>query len=230
MFSLKEKIKLTILIPALNEEKTIEIVIKKAQKWIEKNNVEGEILVINNSSTDKTKEIAIKNKAKVIDLDKIGYGNALRTGIKNAKSDYIIMGDADDSYNFLELKDFVKNLEEGYDLVIGNRYSNMEKGAMKWSHRYIGTPILTKMLNKKYNLNLKDINCGLRGMKKDKILGLDLKSEGMEFASEMIIKAKKANLKIKEIPINFYKDKRNKKSNLNTVRDGISHLKTIIKG
>ena len=179
-------VELTILIPALNEEKTIEIVIKKAQKWLEKNKVNGEILVSNNNSTDKTKEIAIKNKTRVIDVPEIGY-----------------------------------------DLVIGNRFYHMEKGAMKWSHKYIGTPLLSYIIKKKYKINLKDVNCGLRGFKKNAINNLNLKCGGMEFASEMIIRAKQENLKIKEIPINFYKDKRNSKSHLNTIRDGLKHLKII---
>lgn len=219
---------LSILIPARNEENTIEMVIKKAQKWMKMNHIEGEVLVANNNSTDKTKEIAIKNQARVIDVKEIGYGNTLREGIKEANGKYIIMGDADDSYNFLELDDFYKLLNNGYDLVIGNRYHYIEKGAMKWTHRYLGTPLLTKMINKKYKLNLKDINCGLRGMKKEKILELNLKSEGMEFASEMVIKAKQANLKIAETPIKFYKDKRNHKSHLNTVKDGFRHIEIIL--
>lgn len=219
---------LSILIPARNEENTIEMVIKKAQKWMKMNHIEGEILVVNNNSTDKTKEIAINNQARVIDVKEIGYGNTLREGIKEANGKYIIMGDADDSYNFLELDDFYKLLNNGYDLVIGNRYHYIEKGAMKWTHRYLGTPLLTKMINKKYKLNLKDINCGLRGMKKEKILELNLKSEGMEFASEMVIKAKQANLKIVETPIKFYKDKRNHKSHLNTVKDGFRHIEIIL--
>lgn len=219
---------LSILIPARNEENTIEMVIKKAQKWMKMNHIEGEILVVNNNSTDKTKEIAINNQARVIDVKEIGYGNTLREGIKEANGKYIIMGDADDSYNFLELDDFYKLLNNGYDLVIGNRYHYIEKGAMKWTHRYLGTPLLTKMINKKYKLNLKDINCGLRGMKKEKILELNLKSEGMEFASEMVIKAKQANLKIAETPIKFYKDKRNHKSHLNTVKDGFRHIEIIL--
>lgn len=221
--------KVTILIPARNEENTIGNVIEKAQKWLEKNKIQGEIIVANNASTDKTKEFAIKYDVKIIDISNIGYGNALREGIKHADGDYIIMGDADESYNFLEISEFINKLEDGYDLVIGNRYYRMEKGAMKWTHKYIGTPILTKIVNKKYGLNLKDINCGLRGFKKDKILELGLKSKGMEFASEMIIKAKQANLRITEIPIDFYKDKRNKKSNLKPVKDGIEHLKLILK-
>lgn len=138
------------------------------------------------------------------------------------------MGDADDSYNFLEIEDFIKNLKQGYDIVIGNRYAKkMEKGAMKFLHKYIGTPILSFIIRKKYKAKIKDINCGLRGFAKQKILELNLKTEGMEFASEMIIKATKAGLRIKEIPIHFYKDKRDKKSHLNTIKDGIRHLRLI---
>lgn len=221
-------IELTILIPALNEEKTIEIVIKKAKEWLDINNVNGEILVSNNNSTDKTKEIAINSHVRVIDVEKRGYGKALIEGIKKSKGKYIIMGDADDSYNFLEIDNFYKELKNGTDVVIGNRYNSIEKGAMKWSHRYIGTPLLSYIIRKKYHIDIKDVNCGLRGFNKEKIMKLSLKCEGMEFASEMIIKAKKADLKIKEIPINFYKDKRNCKSHLNTIKDGFKHFKLIL--
>ena len=225
---MENEIELTILIPALNEETTIEIVIKKAQKWIQDNNVRGEVLISNNNSIDNTKQIAINNKVRVIDVEKRGYGNAIIEGIKQANGKYIIIGDADDSYNFLEINEFIDNLDKGYDLVIRNRYYHMEKGAMKFLHKYIGTPLLTYILNKKYNLKLHDINCGLRAFKKDKILSLNLNCEGMEFASEMIVKAKKSELNIKEIPINFYKDKRNKKSHLNTIRDGFKHMRVIM--
>ena len=225
----KKKMELTILIPALNEEKTIEIVIKKAKKWIQDNKVDAEVLIANNNSIDKTKEIAIKNGARVVDVENKGYGNALWTGIKSALGKYIIMGDADDSYNFLEITEIYNELKNGNDLVIGNRFHNMEKGAMKWSHRYIGTPMLTFLIRKIYKVNIKDVNCGLRGMKKDKIIELNLETTGMEFASEMIIKADQNKLKIKEVPINFYKDKRNHKAHLNTIKDGIRHLKVILK-
>lgn len=218
----------TILIPALNEEETIEIVIKKANKWLKMNCVNGEILVVNNGSSDKTKDICERNNIKVINELKRGYGNALITGIRNANSKYIIMGDADDSYNFLEIKDFLVKLRDGYDLVIGNRFNYIEKGAMKWTHRYIGTPLLNFLVNKLYHLNIQDINCGLRGIKREKILKLKLEVSGMEFASEMIIKAKQSNLRICQVPINFYKDKRNRKSSLNTIKDGYRHLKVIL--
>lgn len=166
---------LTILIPALNEEKTIKIVIEKAQKWIKENKIDGEILVIDNGSRDNTKEIALKSGARVIHIVKRGYGVALINGIKNSLGKYVIFGDADDSYNFLELDDFWNKLNSGYDVVIGNRYAgNMEKGSMKFSHKYIGTPILSYLVRKKIGLEIKDINCGLRGISKEKFLSLRL--------------------------------------------------------
>lgn len=219
---------LTILIPALNEENTIEIVIKKAKNFLEKNKIEGEVLVINNASKDRTKEIALRSGARVEDEEKIGYGNALRSGIEKAKGKYIIMGDADDSYNFLEIKEIYEELLKGNDLVIGNRYYNLEKGSMKFLNRYIGTPLINFLLNTKNKINIKDVNCGLRGFEKEKIEKIKLKSEGMEFASEMIIKAVKEGLKIKQININFYKDARGKKSHLNIFRDGIRHVIMIL--
>lgn len=225
---MNKDIELTILIPALNEEKTIEIVVKKAKKWLEENNVNGEILVVNNGSIDKTKEIALKNGAVVANELNKGYGSALITGINMARGKYIIMGDADDSYNFLEINSFYEELKNGNDLVIGNRFYHIEKNAMKWTHRYIGTPFLSFLIRKKYKIQLKDINCGLRGFNKEKMLKLNLSCTGMEFASEMIIKAKLNNFRIKEVPINFYKDKREKKSNLKVIRDGLRHMRVIL--
>ena len=220
---------LTILIPALNEEKTIEIVINKAEEYIKSKKINGEILIANNGSIDKTKELAMKLGARVVDIETKGYGITIIEGIKNANGNYIIIGDADDSYNFLELDDFVQAFNEGYDIVIGNRYGKvMEKGSMKISHKYIGTPILGWLIRKKYKKTIHDINCGLRGGKKEKLINLDCNCDGMEFASEMMIKAIKKNMKIKEVPINFYKDKREGKSHLNAIRDGIKHLKVIL--
>ena len=153
---------LTILIPALNEEKTIGLVIEKAKKWLEKNNVNGEILVVNNGSEDRTKEIAIELGARVIDFAPKGYGLALRKGIEKAYGKYIIMGDADDICNFLEIDEMYKKLISGNDIVIGNRYGgHMEKGSMKLLHKYIGTSIISYLIRKRYNLKIRDINCGL---------------------------------------------------------------------
>ncbi|MGN1270090.1 MAG: glycosyltransferase family 2 protein [Clostridia bacterium] len=221
---------LTILIPALNEEDTIEIVIKKSQKIIKKMQIEAEILVVNNGSTDKTKQISEHMGARVIDVFNKGYGNALREGIKEAKGKYIIMGDADDSYNFLEIEEFVQKLEEGYDIVIGNRYGKkMEKGAMPFLHKYVGTPMISNLIKRRFHTKIKDVNCGLRGGKKQALMMLNCQAEGMEFASEMLIKAIKQKLKIVEIPIFFYKDKRTKKPHLRPIKDGIRHLRVIYK-
>ena len=219
---------LTILIPCLNEEKTIGICIKKAKKFIEANKIDGEILIADNGSTDKSIEIAKRHGANIIQVKEKGYGSALIQGTKKAKGKYIIMGDADDSYNFLELEQFIEKLEKGYDLVIGNRYKGkMEKGAMKITHKWIGTPIISLLIRKKYKIKIHDINCGLRGYNKEKIIQTNCQAKGMEYATEMMIKAQKNNLKITEIPINFYKDKRNKKSHLKTIPDGIRHIKLI---
>lgn len=221
---------LTILIPALNEEQTIGTCVKKAKKFLETNNIEGEVLVANNNSVDNTENIAKSEGARVILVEKCGYGAALIEGSKQAKGKYTIMGDADDSYNFLELEPFLNELYKGYDIVIGNRYKGkMEKGSMKISHKYIGTPIISMIARNLYHIPVGDFNCGLRGYNTQKINDLNCTASGMEYATEMLIKARNANLKITEIPINFYKDKRNKKSHLRTVRDGYRHLKTIIK-
>ena len=221
---------LTILIPALNEEQTIGTCVKKAIKFIKDNNIEGEVLVADNNSTDKTVDIAEKEGAKVIKVINKGYGNALIEGNKEAKGKYTIMGDADDSYNFLELEELLGKLRQGYDVVIGNRYKGkMEKGAMKFTHKYIGTPIISKLGRIIYNVKIGDFNCGLRGYKTNRINELNCICGGMEYATEMIIKAKKNNLKIIEVPINFYRDKRNRKPHLKTIQDGIKHIATLIK-
>jgi len=221
---------LTILIPCLNEEETIGICIEKAKRFLEENKIDGEVLIADNGSTDNSRKIAVQLGARVEKVKKRGYGAALIEGTKNAKGKYTIMGDADDSYNFLELQEFVKELRVGNDLVIGNRYKGkMEKGAMKWSHKYIGTPVISFVARVLYNIPVGDFNCGLRGYNTEKIIDLNCQADGMEYATEMLIKARKANLKIKEISINFYKDKRDRAPHLNTIRDGIRHMKLILK-
>ena len=220
---------LTILIPALNEEQTIGKCIQKANKFLIENNIKGEVLVADNGSTDKTIEIAKSLNARVVNVKERGYGNALINGSKEAWGRYTIMGDADDSYNFLEIMPIVEKLREGYDFVIGNRFKGkMEKGAMPFSHKYIGTPIISWLGRMKCKAKIGDFNCGLRGYDTKKINALNCKCGGMEYATEMIIKAKNANLKIIEIPINFYKDGRNKKPHLRAIKDGLRHLKVII--
>lgn len=191
-------------------------------------NIQGEVLVANNNSKDSTATIAKQEGARVINVKQKGYGITLIEGSRSAKGKYTIIGDADDSYDFLEAKGFINELRKGNDLVIGNRFKgNIQKGAMKFSHRYIGTPIISFLSSKKYSIPVGDFNCGMRGYVTEKINNLKCKSTGMEYATEMLIEAKKQNLKIIEIPINFYKDKREAKSHLRTIRDGIRHLKVI---
>ena len=220
---------LTILIPALNEEKTIGICIEKANKFLKEYNVNGEVLVADNGSTDETIKIAENLGARVVNVKEKGYGNALINGGKEAKGKYTIMGDADDSYNFLEIMPILEKLREDYDFVIGNRYKGkMEKDAMPFSHKYIGTPIISWIGRMKYKVEIGDFNCGLRGYDTKKINELNCKCEGMEYATEMIIRVKKANLKMIEIPINFYKDGRDKRPHLKTIEDGFRHFKVLL--
>lgn len=224
------ELELTILIPCLNEEKTLGICIEKALRFLRENNINGEVLIADNGSTDKSVEIAKKCGVRIIEVSEKGYGNALINGSKQAKGKYTIMGDADDSYNFLEIMPILNKLRTGTDLVMGNRYKGkMEKGAMKWTHKYIGTPIISLIGRIKYKINVGDFNCGLRGYDTDKINSLNCKCGGMEYATEMIVKAKKENLKIEEVKINFYKDKRMARPHLRAIKDGIRHLKLLLK-
>lgn len=228
---MKKDNKLTILFPCLNEEKTIEVSINDAKDNIKKINMDNnyEILVVDNGSTDNSAKIAKELGAKVINEKEKGYGNALRKGIKKASGKYIIFADCDNSYKFENIKDFISLLEEDADFVIGNRFKGkMEKSAMPFTHKYIGTPIISLIGNALYKIKVSDFNCGLRAIKKDSFKELDFKCGGMEFATEMLIKAKKNNLIIKEVPINFYKDNRDRKPHLRTVKDGIRHLKVLV--
>ncbi len=223
------KLLFSIVIPCLNEEMTLPIVIKKGLSVIKRLGLRGEVIVVDNDSSDNSVKIAEEMGARVIHCSIKGYGNALRYGLDNAYGQYIIMGDADDSYNFEEIDDFVKYLDKNYDLVIGTRLKGkIEKGAMPMLHRYLGTPVLTSIINLLFNTNISDCNCGMRGIKKSSFKKLKLESSGMEFASEMIIKAGTMKFNIKEIPITLYKDKRDIKPHLNTWKDGWRHLRFIL--
>ena len=221
---------LTILIPCLNEENSLGICIDKAKKFLADNNIDGEVLIADNGSTDNSVRIALDKGAKVIVAGIKGYGSALLTGIGNAKGKYTIMGDADDSYDFSDLMPFVEKLREGYDLVMGNRFAGgIEEGAMPWSHKYIGNPVLSTIGRILYHSKLKDWHCGLRGFNTKSIKKLYLTSLGMEFASEMVIKAEKNHLKTCEVPTKLYKDKRGRKPHLRSIPDGLRHLKVLFK-
>lgn len=226
-----EELELTILIPCLNEEETIGDCVKCGIEFLNKNNVYGEVLVIDNNSNDQSLKIARKSGARVIKEKNRGYGSALIRGIKEAKGKYIIMGDADGSYDFSICMSFLELLRKDYDLVMGNRFlGGIEKDAMPLLHKYIGNPLLSFIGRKLFHIEVGDFHCGLRGFNGEKFKNLDLSCTGMDFASEMVIKAKLNNCKITEIPIILHKDKRiNTVSHLSSFKDGMLHLKIIFR-
>ena len=183
----KQKVKLTILMPCLNEAETLEICIWKANHWLTKTSTDGEVVIADNGSTDGSQEIARKNGARVVDVPNRGYGSALYCGALNAWGEYIIMGDSDDSYDFNNLDLFIQKLDQGFDLVMGNRFlGGIAPGAMPWKNRYIGNPILTFVGRVFFKCPAKDFHCGLRGFRRDAFLRMDLRTTGMEFASEFV--------------------------------------------
>jgi len=222
-------IEFSIVIPCLNEEKTLAIVIKKALVSFEQLKIKGEIVVSDNGSTDDSVKIAEELGARVIHCPEKGYGNALKCGFSGAYGKYLIHGDADDSYDFSKIDGFIQYLRKGYDMVIGTRIKGrIEKGAMPFLHRYLGTPVLTFILNLFFGTRISDCNCGMRGLTKKAFEKMALTSGGMEFASEMVVKAGILKLKIKEIPITLYRDKRDRPPHLNTWRDGWRHLRFML--
>jgi len=220
-------VEVTVIIPTLNEEKTIATCIQKIKKVFKEYNIKGEIIV-SDSSTDKTPQIAKKLGAKVVHPDRRGYGYAYIYAFKHAKGKYIIMGDGDNTYDFLEIPKLLKPLKNGEaDLVIGSRLKGkVMPGAMPWLHRYIGNPLLTGILNLFFKIRVSDAHCGFRAIKKDALQKLNLKTSGMEFASEMLIEAKRKNLKISEVPIVYYP--RQGQSKLRSFKDGWRHLKYML--
>ncbi|MCB0271465.1 MAG: glycosyltransferase family 2 protein [Bdellovibrionales bacterium] len=222
-------LELTILMPCLNEAETLATCIQKAKASIEKLGIQGEVLIADNGSTDDSIQIATQNGARVIQVTQKGYGNALKAGINNAAGKYIIMGDADDSYDFLHLELFVTKLREGYDLVMGNRFQGgVQKGAMPFLHRYLGNPILSFIGRLFFRIPIGDFHCGLRGLRKERIQSLSLVCDGMEFASEMVVKAAKKNLYICEVPTTLSPDGRSRPPHLRSFRDGWRHLKFLL--
>lgn len=215
--------------PCLNEAETLEICIKKAHKFLNKKKINGEILIADNGSTDGSKKIASKNGARIIDVKEKGYGNALNYGIQNARGEYIIMGDADDSYDFTELDAFMEKFSKGYELVMGNRFKGgIKKGAMPKLHRYIGNPVLSGIGKLLFKSEVSDFHSGLRGFRRQSILDLNLVTTGMEYASEMVVKATLNKLKITEVPVVLYPDGRSRPPHLRSWRDGWRHLTFLL--
>lgn len=222
---------LTILMPCLNEAATLPVCINKAKSFLGENNIDGEILIADNGSTDGSVDIAKESGARVIIVPEKGYGSALMTGIRESSGEFVIMGDSDDSYDLKNLMPFLEKLRDGNDLVIGNRFrGGIGKGAMPFLHRVFGNPFLSFVGRKRYKCDIGDFNCGLRGFRRDSILSLGLETKGMEFACEMIAKSCIRGLKITEIPTPLKKDGRGRPSHLRSFSDGWKQFVLLIKG
>jgi glycosyltransferase involved in cell wall biosynthesis len=227
------ELELSIVMPCLNEAKTLPVCIAKAQRYLESAGISGEVIVADNGSTDGSIEVAKAAGAEVVRVSERGYGSALRAGITHAKGTYVIMGDADDSYDFSALEPFVTELRRGTRLVMGNRFKGgIKPGAMPVLHRYLGNPVLSFIgrlfFSNESKGRIGDFHCGLRGFHRESILGLGLCSTGMEFASEMVVKASLANLTMREVPTVLHPDGRDRAPHLNTWRDGWRHLRFLL--
>lgn len=226
---MKKKPELSIVMPCLNEAETLETCIKKSQSFFDTQNVNGEIIIADNGSTDSSVEIAKANNAIVVHAKQKGYGSALKAGIESANGTYIIMGDADDSYDFSNLSPYLNKLREGYDLVMGNRFKGgIEKDAMPFLHKYLGNPILSFIGRLFFKTSIGDFHCGLRGFSIAAYNKMNLKTSGMEFASEMVVKSRLNNLSITEVPTTLKKDGRSRKPHLKTWSDGWRHLRFLM--
>jgi glycosyltransferase involved in cell wall biosynthesis len=217
----------SVVIPCLNEAETIALCVRKAKAAIERSGLAGEVIVVDNGSTDGSPQLAAEEGAQVLREPRRGYGNAYLAGLAAARGRYIVMGDGDDTYNFDEVDRFVEALEGGADLVMGSRLKGrIHKGAMPALHRYVGNPVLTRVLNRFYGSGVSDAHCGMRALRRDTLESLDLRMPGMEFASEMVIRASKAGLRIEEIPIEYHV--RRGESKLHSFRDGWRHLRFLL--
>lgn len=226
---LASEVELTVVMPCLNEERTVGTCVRKAISTINKLGIAGEVLVVDNGSTDRSIEVAEKAGARVIRHHLKGYGNALRRGFDEARGQFIIMGDADDSYDFTDLGRFVEKLRGGADICLGNRLGGeIKPGAMPRLHQYLGNPGLTWLTNRLFHANIGDVYCGMRGFRKSAVRRLNLTMPGMELATEMVIKGTLSKLKVEEIPITLWPDGRDRKPHLRSFRDGWRTLRFML--
>jgi glycosyltransferase involved in cell wall biosynthesis len=222
-------IEASVVIPCLNEAQSIALCVDKALAGIKAAGIGGEVVVADNGSTDGSQQIAAEHGARVVHAVIKGYGHALRAGIEAARGQFIIMGDADDSYDFSEVPRFVAKWREGWDVVMGNRFrGEIKAGAMPWHHKYIGNPVLAGLLRVLFHTSIGDSHCGMRGFTKSVYQQMDLRTTGMEFASEFVIKAAKLNVRMTEIPITLWPDKRGRPPHLRSFHDGWRHLRLML--
>lgn len=224
-----DELELSVVIPCLNEAETLGKCIEKAQKVMCENDIRGEIIIADNGSVDGSQEIAERMGASVVHVPEKGYGSALQGGIAAAKGKYVIMGDADDSYDFLEIPRFMEKLDQGYELVMGNRFrGEIKPGAMPFLHRYFGNPVLSSLGRLFFRSVCSDFHCGMRGFNRNAILALNLHTTGMEFASEMVVSATLYDLRTTEVPITLWPDGRSRPPHLRSWRDGWRHLRFLL--
>jgi glycosyltransferase involved in cell wall biosynthesis len=222
-------IELTILMPCLNEAETLGACVRQARQFLADNKIDGEVLVADNGSTDGSRDIATAEGARTVPVPQRGYGAALLGGIEAARGRYVIMGDADQSYDFSALMPFVEKLRAGYDLVMGNRFKGgIAPGAMPNSHKYLGNPVLSGLGRLFFSIPIGDFHCGLRGFNRDRVRELGLSTTGMEFASEMVVRSALASYRMTEVPTTLSKDGRSRPPHLNTWRDGWRHLRFLL--
>jgi len=224
-----DELELSIILPCLNEAETVALCVGKAVRWLHDAGVAGEVIVADNGSTDDSPDLARAAGARVVTVRRKGYGNALLRGIRAARGRYVLMADADDSYDLENLGPFLEHLRNGDDLVMGNRFAGgIEPGAMPWLHRRIGNPVLSGIGRLFFRTPVRDFHCGIRAFRKDAIVDLGLRAGGMEFASEMIVKASLANLRISEVPTTLRPDGRSRAPHLRSFRDGWRHLRFLL--
>src|SRR5436305_7632500 len=223
------RVEVSIVMPCLNEAETLASCIQSAQRALESGGLHGEVIVADNGSTDGSVVIAKELGARVVEVSRRGYGNALIGGIEAADGDFVIMGDADASYDFGAIGAFVDRLRSGDDLVVGNRFlGGIAPGAMPWSHRWVGNPVLTRIGRVFFHAPVGDMHCGLRAFRKEAFLRMHLRATGMEFASEMVIKAALKRMRISEVPVRLRPDGRTRPPHLRTWRDGWRHLRFML--
>jgi glycosyltransferase involved in cell wall biosynthesis len=221
-----ERLHISVVIPCLNEAENIEQCVYAARDAIERAGIGGEVIVADNGSEDGSGELAQASGARVVHESRRGYGSAYAAGFAAARGTYILMADADLTYDFAEIPRFLALLEDGADMVIGDRMRNIQPGAMSWHHRYIGNPLLSGLLNLLFHTGVSDAHCGMRAFRRDRLELLELRTTGMEFASEMVVRAAKARLDIREIPIEYHP--RGGESKLSSFRDGWRHLRFLL--